>query len=97
MRLTEAGIPEAVRDFAARAGLNVPIEADNEYCLAKGLPVITWAMWEARMPQGRVCQNPRCRRGDGGGPGSLAHLRADAVYCNTTCKKAVQRRSNREK
>ena len=39
----------------------------------------------------RMCRNPRCTRGDDGGPGSLAHLRADALYCNATCKKAVQR------
>jgi hypothetical protein len=39
----------------------------------------------------RLCRNPRCTRGDGGGPGSLAHLRADARYCGATCKKAVQR------
>jgi hypothetical protein len=42
-------------------------------------------------PTGRVCRNPRCSRGDDGGPGSLAHLRADARYCGATCKKAVQR------
>jgi len=39
----------------------------------------------------RLCRNPRCTRGDDSGPGSLAHLRADALYCNATCKKAVQR------
>jgi hypothetical protein len=43
----------------------------------------------------RLCRNPRCTRGDGGGPGSLAHLRADALYCNATCKKAGQRSSKR--
>jgi hypothetical protein len=41
--------------------------------------------------RGRVCRNPRCTRGDDGGPGSLAHLRADARYCGAACKKAVQR------
>jgi hypothetical protein len=35
----------------------------------------------------RLCRNPRCTRGDDGGPGSLAHLRADARYCGATCKK----------
>jgi hypothetical protein len=45
----------------------------------------------------RVCRNPRCRRGDGGGPASLAHLRADARYCTATCKKAGQRSSKRPK
>jgi hypothetical protein len=44
----------------------------------------------------RLCRNPRCTRGDDGGPGSLAHLRADALYCNATCKKAVQRGSKRQ-
>jgi Family of unknown function (DUF6302) len=42
----------------------------------------------------RLCRNPRCTRGEDGSPGSLAHLRADARYCNATCKKAVQRSSN---
>jgi hypothetical protein len=40
---------------------------------------------------GRTCQNPRCTRGDDQRPGSLAHLRADALYRNATCKKAGQR------
>ena len=43
----------------------------------------------------RLCRNPRCTRGDDGGPRSLAHLRADALYCNATCKKAVQRSPKR--
>jgi hypothetical protein len=47
-----------------------------------------------RLATGRVCRNPRCTKGEDGGPGSLAHLRADARYCNATCKKAVQRSSN---
>jgi hypothetical protein len=45
---------------------------------------------------GRLCRNPRCNRGDDQGRGSLAHLRADAQYCNATCKKAGQRSPNRE-
>ena len=44
----------------------------------------------------RLCRNPRCTRGDDGGPGSLAHLRADALYCSPTCKKAVQRSPKRQ-
>jgi hypothetical protein len=44
----------------------------------------------------RLCRNPGCTRGDDGGPGSLAHLRADALYCNATCKKAVQRSPKRQ-
>jgi len=44
----------------------------------------------------RLCRNPRCTRGDDGGPGSLAHLRADARYCDDTCKKAGQRSLRRE-
>jgi hypothetical protein len=50
-----------------------------------------------RPSAGRLCRNPRCTRGDDGGPGSLAHLRADALYCNATCKKAGQRSSKPEK
>jgi hypothetical protein len=42
----------------------------------------------------RLCRNPKCARGDDQGPGSLAHLRADALYCNATCKKAAQRSPN---
>jgi hypothetical protein len=45
---------------------------------------------------GRMCRNPRCTGGEDYGPGSLAHLRADALYCNATCKKAGQRSLNRE-
>jgi hypothetical protein len=45
----------------------------------------------------RLCRSPRCRRGDDGGPGSLAHLRSDALYCNATCKKAGQRSPKPEK
>ncbi len=44
----------------------------------------------------RLCRNPRCTRGDDGGPGSLAHLRADARHCDDTCKKAGQRSLRRE-
>jgi hypothetical protein len=40
---------------------------------------------------GRMCRNPQCTRGEDHGAGSLAHLRADAQYCNATCKKAGQR------
>jgi hypothetical protein len=45
----------------------------------------------------RTCQNPRCTRGDDGRPASLAHLRADAIYCDAACKKAGQRSPNRQK
>jgi hypothetical protein len=51
---------------------------------------------ESRRAALRLCRNPRCTRGDDGGPGSLAHLRADALYCGDTCKKAAQRSPNRE-
>ena len=51
----------------------------------------TSSMRDAAPAPGRVCRNPRCKRGDNQGPGSLAHLRADALYCNATCKKAGQR------
>ena len=53
---------------------------------ASSLPV-----WLAGPTTARLCRNPRCRRGDDGGPGSLAHLRADARYCNDACTKAGQR------
>jgi hypothetical protein len=45
---------------------------------------------------GRMCRNPRCTRGEDHIPGSLAHLRADALYCDATCKKAGQRSLKRE-
>jgi hypothetical protein len=44
----------------------------------------------------RLCRNPLCTHGDDRGPGPLAHLRADARYCNATCKKAVQRSPKRQ-
>ena len=44
---------------------------------------------------GRLCRNPECTRGDDGGPGSLAHLRADALYCDDACRMAAQRSPNR--
>ena len=44
----------------------------------------------------RLCRNPRCTRGEDHRPGSLAHLRADALYCNAACKKAAQRSPNHE-
>ena len=36
---------------------------------------------------GRVCGNPKCKRGEGGQRASLAHLRAGAKYCSESCKK----------
>jgi hypothetical protein len=39
----------------------------------------------------RVYRNALCVRGDDGGPGSLTHLRADAVYCNDACRMAARR------
>jgi hypothetical protein len=50
---------------------------------------------EAVLTVERLCQNPRCTKGEDGGPGSMAHLRADARYCDAICKKAVQRSSKR--
>jgi hypothetical protein len=49
-----------------------------------------------RLATGRSCRNPRCTRGDDGGPGSIAHLRADAQYCNDACRMAAQRSPNRQ-
>ena len=51
---------------------------------------------EAVLVTGRLCRNPRCTKGEDGGPSSLAHLRTDARYCDPTCKKAVQRSSKRQ-
>lgn len=50
----------------------------------------------AILANGRLCRNSRCTRGEHNGPGSLAHLRAEALYCNAACKKAAQRSPNRE-
>ena len=50
---------------------------------------------EGVLGPGRLCRNPRCTRGDDGGPGSLAHLRADALYCDDACRMAAQRSPNR--
>ena len=52
--------------------------------------------WPAVPRSRRLCQNPRCRRGDDGGAGSLAHLRADALYCGDACRMAAQRSPNRQ-
>jgi hypothetical protein len=49
-----------------------------------------------RLAARHLCRNPRCTRGEDRGPGSLAHLRADALYCNATCKKAGQRSLKRK-
>jgi hypothetical protein len=38
----------------------------------------------------RLCRNPRCTGGDDHRPGSLAHLRGDALYCNAACKRPVR-------
>jgi hypothetical protein len=46
---------------------------------------------------GRVCRNPRCTRGDENGPGSLAHLRVDSLYCDDACRMATHRSPNRAK
>jgi hypothetical protein len=37
------------------------------------------------------CQNPQCPNGEGGQPGNLALMRADARYCSTACRMAAQR------
>jgi len=50
-----------------------------------------------RLATRRLCRNPRCTRGDDGGPGSLAHLRADALYCDDACRMAAQRTPKPEK
>ena len=44
----------------------------------------------------RLCRNSRCSRGDDGGPGSLAHLRSDALYCDDACRMAARRGPNRQ-
>jgi hypothetical protein len=45
----------------------------------------------AKPCRSRTCRNPKCTRGDDGGPGLLAHLRANALYCNDACRKAAER------
>jgi hypothetical protein len=52
--------------------------------------------WETVLATERLCRNPRCTRGEDGGPGSLAHLRSDALFCGETCKKAAHRSPNSE-
>src|SRR6516162_7462838 len=42
-------------------------------------------------PESGYCQNPQCPNGEGGQPGSLALMRADARYCNAVCRRAAQR------
>jgi hypothetical protein len=39
----------------------------------------------------RLCRNPSCTKGADGGPGSLAHLRAGARFCDDACRKAARR------
>src|ERR1019366_3689938 len=76
--------PEAIRRMQRRKKLSPLATALTS--MKRGTKVAT----------GRLCQNPRCTRGEDHGPGSLAHLRADALYCNATCKKAGQRSLRRE-
>lgn len=76
--------PEAIRRMQRRKKLSPLATALTS--LKRGTKVAT----------GRLCRNPRCTRGEDHGPGSLAHLRADALYCNATCKKAGQRSLKRE-
>ena len=42
-------------------------------------------------PKSGYCQNPQCPNGEGGHPGNLALMRADAQFCNTACRMAAQR------
>ena len=42
-------------------------------------------------PESGYCQNPQCPNGEGGQPGNLALMRADARYCSTACRMAAQR------
>lgn len=44
----------------------------------------------------RRCGNPQCTRDDGL-PGSLVHLRADALYCDDACRMAAKRSPRHEK
>jgi len=58
-----------------------------------------WASFrrETVLAGGRVCRNSRCTQGNDGGPGSLVHLRADALYCDDACRMAARRSPNRLK
>jgi len=105
MQIAGAHIPESADTWSADEELTIAAiqEADSvsraeairqmqrRKKAASSLPA-----WLARPTTTRLCRNPRCRRGDDGGPGSLAHLRADARYCDDTCKKAGQRSLRRE-
>ncbi len=37
------------------------------------------------------CGNPGCRRGEGGKPASLFHLRTGTLYCSDACKMQMRR------
>lgn len=44
----------------------------------------------------RLCRNPKCNRGENGVPRSIAHLRADSLYCDNACRMAAQRHPSQE-
>ena len=74
---------------------------DKTARLGSGKRLVVWlannraAVYRQLLGQGKpergFCQNPQCPNGEGGQPGSLALMRADARYCNAVCRRAAQR------
>jgi hypothetical protein len=74
---------------------------DKTARLGSGKRLVLWlaknraAVYRQLLGQGKpergFCQNPQCPNGEGGQPGSLALMRADARYCNAVCRRAAQR------
>jgi hypothetical protein len=80
---------------------NAQVMGDKTASLGSGKRFLLWleenraAVYRQLLGQGTpesgYCQNPECPNGEGGLPGSLALLRADARYCNAVCRRAAQR------
>src|SRR5215469_17506333 len=59
--------------------------------LAKNRAAVYRRLLGQGTPESGYCQNPQCPNGEGGQPGSLALMRADARYCNAAWRRAAQR------
>src|SRR5215469_4492682 len=85
----------------ARHRLAAKALGDKTAKLGSGERLLLWlqdnraAVYRQLLGQGTAesgyCQNPQCPNGEGGQPGSLALMRADARYCNAVCRRAAQR------